>query len=108
MNDRHEPQVVITAVRHDPGAAPGQTTVIRVLSMLPAHWVCVPVADQDSFELRVRLQGATGATGATGVAGPAGPAGPAGTSGTEDAEAVSARVARVFEDPALRGWRRTG
>ncbi|WP_370420104.1 hypothetical protein AB8O64_18785 [Streptomyces sp. QH1-20] len=105
MNDRHEPQVVITAVRHDPGAAPGQTTVIRVLSLLPAHWVCVPVADQDSFELRVRLQGATGATGATGVADATGPAD---TTGTEDAEAVSARVARVFEDPALRGWRRTG
>ncbi|MGX8907232.1 hypothetical protein ACR820_18775 [Streptomyces netropsis] len=105
MNDRQEPQVVITAIRHDPGAAPGQTTVIRVLSMLPAHWVCVPVADQDSFELRVRLQGATGATGATGVADPAGTTG---TTGTEDAEAVSARVARVFEDPALRGWRRTG
>ncbi|MEW2579332.1 hypothetical protein [Streptomyces syringium] len=84
MNDRHDPQVVITAVRHDPGAAPGQTTVIRVLSMLPAHWVCTPVADRDSFELRVRPHGA------------------------EDAEAVSARVARAFEDPALRGWRRTG
>ncbi|MEU2856267.1 hypothetical protein [Streptomyces syringium] len=84
MNDRHEPQVVMAAVRHDPGAAPGQTTVIRVLSMLPAHWVCVPVADQDSFELRVRPHGA------------------------EDAEAVSARVAAVFKDPALRGWRRTG
>ncbi|MBP2404065.1 hypothetical protein [Streptomyces syringium] len=87
MNDRHDPQVVITAVRHDPGAAPGQTTVIRVLSMLPAHWVCTPVADQDGFELRVRLQGAAEA---------------------EEAEAVRACVARVFEDPALRGWRRTG
>ncbi|MGI5529285.1 hypothetical protein ACQEVX_18370 [Streptomyces syringium] len=87
MNDRHDQQVVITAVRHDPGAAPGQTTVIRVLSMLPAHWVCTPVADQDGFELRVRLQGAAEAEGA---------------------EAVSARVARVFEDPALRGWRQTG
>ncbi|MFI1254696.1 hypothetical protein ACH4U6_12985 [Streptomyces netropsis] len=85
MNDRHDPQVVITAVRHDPGAAPGQTTVIRVLSMLPAHWVCAPVADQDGFELHVRFQGAA-----------------------EDAEAVSAHVARVFQDPALRGWRQAG
>lgn len=85
MNDRHDPQVVITAVRHDPTAAPGQTTVIRVLSLLPAHWVCAPVADQDSFELRVR--------------------GAAGPSGREDTGEVSARVAAVFEDPALRGWR---
>ncbi|MEV6778127.1 hypothetical protein [Streptomyces syringium] len=84
MNDRHEPQVVITAVRHDPGAAPGQTTVIRVLSMLPAHWLCAPVADRDSFELRVRR-----------------------TSGPEGTGEVSACVAAVFKDPALRGWRWT-
>lgn len=76
--------VDVVAVRSSPSAPVGETTVIRLLGLLPPHWCCAPDVQQDRVRLRVLLDGTGGG------------------------EAVRRAVARVMADSALRGWRAEG
>ncbi|MCT4353379.1 hypothetical protein M5362_09590 [Streptomyces sp. Je 1-79] len=80
MTDRATRYVDVVAVRHDATAPAGQTTVIRLLGLLPAHWACAPVVAADRILLRIALDGET------------------------DPPAVRGTVATVLADAALRGW----
>ncbi|MEU1279142.1 hypothetical protein [Streptomyces sp. NPDC005805] len=72
--------VDVVAVRHDGSAPAGQTTVIRLLGLLPAHWSCTPEVSTDRVCLRIVPDGRT------------------------DRAAVRRAVARVLADTALCGW----
>ncbi|MGW1430436.1 hypothetical protein ACWD6K_17710 [Streptomyces sp. NPDC002431] len=73
--------VDLIAVRRDATAATGETTVVRLLSLLPAHWLCTPRAvGPDRIELRIDLDGSA------------------------DRGEVRRRVAGAFADRALTGW----
>ncbi|MFB6816012.1 hypothetical protein ACFCV8_15880 [Streptomyces sp. NPDC056347] len=51
--------VDVVAVRRDGTAATGETTVVRLLSLLPAHWLCTPRSvGPDRIDLRIDLDGA--------------------------------------------------
>ncbi|MEE1795370.1 hypothetical protein PUR28_32115 [Streptomyces sp. BE308] len=73
----------VAVVRRDRTAPTGETTVVRLLGMLPAHWTCSPGAvGQDRVVLRVELGGGT------------------------DETAVRLAFSRVLSDAALHGWSR--
>lgn len=74
--------VDVVAVRDDRSAPAGETTVIRLLGLLPGHWSCIPEVAPDRIRLRIGLDSATNRT------------------------AVSSAVSRVLADSALRGWSR--
>ncbi|MFR9673182.1 hypothetical protein [Streptomyces sp. TR06-5] len=73
--------VDIVVVRDECRAPGGETTVVRLLGLLPANWSCLPEVERDRVRLRVLL----------------------GTTGGWDA--VRAEVAAVMADSAMRGWR---
>lgn len=75
--DRPE-YVDVVAVRDDRSAPAGQTTVVRLLGLLPAHWPCRPEVRADRIRLRIALDAAT------------------------DPHTVS----RALADSGLRGWSR--
>lgn len=77
------PYVDIVAVRSEACAPGGETTVVRLLGLLPHHWSCLPDVEEDRVRLRVAL------------------------SGTGGSDAVRAEVAAVMADSALRGWHTT-
>ncbi|WP_340563367.1 hypothetical protein [Streptomyces sp. GSL17-111] len=73
-------RVEIVVVRRSVAAPVGQTTVVRLLGLLPSHWRCVPQVETDRIRLRVALPGTGGRA------------------------AVRRVVADVLADRALRGW----
>ncbi|MEV0965955.1 MULTISPECIES: hypothetical protein [unclassified Streptomyces] len=74
--------VDVVAVRDDRSAPAGETTVIRLLGLLPGHWPCLPEVRADRIRLRIALDAAT------------------------DPRTVSSAVSRALADSALRGWSR--
>ncbi|MES9510112.1 hypothetical protein ABWJ92_27455 [Streptomyces sp. NPDC000609] len=73
--------VDLVAVRRDRTAATGETTVVRLLSLLPAHWLCTPRSvGPDRITLRIGLDEAV------------------------DPGAVRRAVAGALADRALDGW----
>lgn len=73
--------VDIVAVRHDATAPAGQTTVIRLLGLLPAHWAsCIPEVAADRLRVRIALTRLL------------------------DRVTVRRAVTEVFTDGAMRGW----
>ncbi|MFJ1622949.1 hypothetical protein ACIODX_21640 [Streptomyces sp. NPDC088190] len=73
--------VDLVAVRRDGTAATGETTVVRLLSLLPAHWLCTPRSvGPDRITLRIALDEAV------------------------DPGAVRRAVAGALADRALDGW----
>ncbi|MFE6665899.1 hypothetical protein ACFVFH_20365 [Streptomyces sp. NPDC057697] len=73
--------VDLVAVRRDGSAATGETTVVRLLSLLPAHWPCTPRSvGPDRITLRIGLDGAV------------------------DPDTVRRAVADALADRALDGW----
>ncbi len=72
--------VDIVVVRRSVAAPVGQTTVVRLLGLLPPCWRCVPQVETDHVRLRVALPGTGGRA------------------------AVRRAVADVLADRALRGW----
>ncbi|MEV4921081.1 hypothetical protein AB0K47_30265 [Streptomyces tirandamycinicus] len=74
--------VDIVAVRDDRSAPAGETTVIRLLGLLPGHWPCLPEVRADRIRLRIALDAVT------------------------DPRTVSSAVSRALADSALRGWSR--
>lgn len=72
----------VVAVRNDRTAPSGETTVIRLLCLLPAHWTCTPHVASDRVSLRVALDRST----------------------DPDADAVRTALAEVLTDTALHGW----
>ncbi|MFF2960389.1 MULTISPECIES: hypothetical protein [unclassified Streptomyces] len=78
----HAPgHVDVVAVRRDGAAPTGETTVVRLLSLLPAHWACTPRAvGPDRIALRIALTPAV------------------------DGRAVRRAVSSALADRALEGW----
>ncbi|MFI6639269.1 hypothetical protein [Streptomyces sp. NPDC050504] len=74
------PFIDVVAVRNDRTAPSGETTVLRLLSLLPAHWTCTPDVASDRVSLRVALDRAT------------------------RPDAVRNALATVLADTALHGW----
>ncbi|MEV1050317.1 hypothetical protein ACFWZR_06925 [Streptomyces sp. NPDC059017] len=72
--------VDVVAVRDDRSAPAGETTVIRLLGLLPGHWPCLPEVRADRIRLRIALDAVT------------------------DPRAVSRAVSRALADSGLRGW----
>lgn len=72
--------VDIVVVRDESRAPGGETTVVRLLGLLPATWSCVPEVERDRVRLRVLLGSTAGC------------------------DAVRAEVAEVMADTAMRGW----
>ncbi|MFF9349560.1 hypothetical protein [Streptomyces sp. NPDC014734] len=73
--------VDLVTVRRDDTAATGETTVVRLLSLLPAHWTCTPRSvGPDRIVLRIALDDAV------------------------DHHAVRRAVAGALADRALDGW----
>ncbi|MEV7849398.1 hypothetical protein [Streptomyces sp. NPDC088183] len=73
--------VDLVAVRRDGTAATGETTVVRLLSLLPTHWLCAPRSvGPDRITLRIALDEAV------------------------DPGAVRRAVAGALADRALDGW----
>ncbi|GAA1292067.1 hypothetical protein GCM10009647_001790 [Streptomyces sanglieri] len=73
--------VDLVAVRRDGTAATGETTVVRLLSLLPAHWFCtLRSVGPDRIDLRIDLDGHV------------------------DRGAVRRAVAGALADRALDGW----
>lgn len=72
--------VDIVAVRSSPTAPGGETTVVRLLGLLPPHWCCLPEVRRDRVRLRIALDG---------------------TGGSAE---VRRAVEGVMADSALRGW----
>jgi hypothetical protein len=72
--------VDIVVTRREPCAPGGETTVVRLLGLLPAHWSCLPEVERDRVRLRVVVDS------------------------TDGCDAVRAEVAAVMADPAMRGW----
>lgn len=51
--------VEVVTVREDSTAPSAETTVIRLLGLLPAHWRCVPEAAEDRIRLWIARDAAT-------------------------------------------------
>ncbi|MFF2326970.1 MULTISPECIES: hypothetical protein [unclassified Streptomyces] len=79
---RHAPgRVDVVTVRRDSAAPTGETTVVRLLSLLPAHWVCTPGSvGPDRIALCIALTPAL------------------------DPRTVRRAVSAVLTDRALEGW----
>lgn len=73
-------RIDVVVVRRDSTAPSGETTVVRLLGLLPSHWSCAVDVGPDRVGLRI------------------------GPAGTADAPAVERAVSRVLADAALRGW----
>ncbi|MGW4503035.1 hypothetical protein ACWENO_00180 [Streptomyces sp. NPDC004436] len=99
MRERQPYEVVL--VRAGPEAAPAETTVMRLVGLLPAHWTCAQRLAADRITLLVRVHRPDGTGPGTGRA-----AGPGGND-AEDADAVRAWLARALGDASLCGWRAT-
>lgn len=76
--------VDVVTVRGDRTAPTGETTVVRLLGLLPAQWSYDPEVDTDRIRLRIGLAGPT------------------------DSDAVDRAVSRALADATLRGWARAG
>ncbi|MER5847905.1 hypothetical protein ABT126_12800 [Streptomyces sp. NPDC002012] len=73
--------VDMVTVRRDSTAPTGETTVVRLLSLLPAHWTCNPCSvGPDRIALRIALNPAV------------------------DRQAVRRAVSSALADRALEGW----
>lgn len=72
--------VDVVVVRGEACAPGGETTVVRLLGLLPPQWSCLPEVEQDRVRLRVMI------------------------GSTDGCEAVRAEVAAVMADTAMRGW----
>ncbi|WP_247597667.1 hypothetical protein [Streptomyces sp. RKND-216] len=70
----------IVVVRREPCAPGGETTVVRLLGLLPPHWSCLPEVERDRVVLHVML------------------------GSTDGCDAVRTEVEEVMADPAMRGW----
>jgi hypothetical protein len=70
----------IVVVRREPCAPGGETTVIRLLGLLPPYWSCLPEVERDRVVLHVML------------------------GSTDGSDAVRTEVEEVMADPAMRGW----
>lgn len=68
-----------TVVRTEENAAPGQTTAIRLIGLLPSDWACESAVANDEIRLGI----------------PQGQVPPAG---------LRARLESVLQDSALSGW----
>ncbi|MEU3216880.1 hypothetical protein [Streptomyces sp. NPDC006971] len=78
---RDSGHIDLVTVRRDSTAPTGETTVVRLLSLLPAHWACAPRSvGPDRIALRIAL------------------------SRTVDDGTVRRAVARALADRALDGW----
>ncbi|ATZ25834.1 hypothetical protein ACFZBM_14055 [Streptomyces lavendulae] len=86
MRERHLYEVAL--VRAGPEAAAAETTVVRLVGLLPPHWTCAQRLDADGITLVV--------SAAAGGAGP------------DDGNAVRKWLARVLGEDSLRGWRAAG
>lgn len=51
--------VEVVTVREDSAAPSAETTVIRLLGLLPGHWRCVPEAAEDRIRLWIARDGTT-------------------------------------------------
>ncbi|TLQ42316.1 hypothetical protein [Streptomyces marianii] len=80
MSPARPDYVDVVAVRDDRSAPAGETTVIRLLGLLPGHWTCLPEVRADRIRLRIALDTAT------------------------DPRVVSSVVGRAMADSGLRGW----
>ncbi|MCX5195976.1 hypothetical protein OOK31_19110 [Streptomyces sp. NBC_00249] len=89
MNERQPYE--ITLVRAGPQAAAAETTVIRLVGLLPAHWTFTQRVEREPERIVMLVH----------------PAHPPGSAGP-DAEAVRAWLARTLTDDALRGWHAEG
>ncbi|MDH6541031.1 hypothetical protein ACFXJO_27135 [Streptomyces lavendulae] len=87
MRERHLYEVAL--VRAGPEAAAAETTVVRIVGLLPPHWTCAQRLDGDGITLQVRVH-------------------PAGGAGSDGGDAVREWLARVLGEDALRGWRAAG
>ncbi|MFI9582720.1 hypothetical protein ACIHCQ_12910 [Streptomyces sp. NPDC052236] len=78
----HTPEAVdVVAVRRHSSAPSGETTVVRLIGLLPAGWSCTtPEVSSDRVRLSIELGGRT------------------------DRETVCRAVREVLADTALRGW----
>jgi hypothetical protein len=72
--------VDVVTVRCHGSAPSGETTVVRLLGLLPADWSCTPEVTSDRVRLRIELGGGT------------------------DRDMVRRVVREVLADAALRGW----
>ncbi|WP_327367850.1 hypothetical protein [Streptomyces sp. NBC_01217] len=73
--------VDMVTVRRDSTAPTGETTVVRLLSLLPAHWACTPrFVGPDRIALRIALDPAV------------------------DPRTVRRAVSSALADRALEGW----
>lgn len=72
--------VEVVTVREDSAAPSAETTVIRLLGLLPHHWRCVPEAAGDRVRLWIARDG-----------------------GTSDTD-IHRTVRAVLADAALWGW----
>ncbi|WP_405724369.1 hypothetical protein OG885_00585 [Streptomyces sp. NBC_00028] len=72
--------VEIVTVRRDRSAPSGETTVVRLLGLLPATWSCTAEASADRVRLRIDLTGGT------------------------DRSTVRRALRAVLADTALCGW----
>ncbi|MFF9566684.1 hypothetical protein [Streptomyces sp. NPDC014685] len=73
--------VDVVTVRRDSTAPTGETTVVRLLSLLPAHWACTPCSvGSDRIALRIGL------------------------TRTVDRPTVRRAVSGALADRALEGW----
>lgn len=73
--------VDVVTVRRDSTAPTGETTVVRLLSLLPAHWACTPHSvGSDRIALRIGL------------------------TRTVDRPTVHRAVSGALADRALEGW----
>ncbi|GFH38049.1 hypothetical protein [Streptomyces pacificus] len=82
MTSSRPDYVDVVAVRDDRSAPAGETTVIRLLGLLPGHWPCLPEVRADRIRLRIALDATT------------------------DPLTVGSAVSRALEDSGLRGWSR--
>lgn len=81
----------VALVRAGPEAAAAETTVVRLVGLLPPHWTCAQRLDADGITLLVRVH-------------PAGGTGPDDGDRDPDGNAVREWLARALGDGSLRGW----
>ncbi|MGN9791685.1 hypothetical protein ACWGH4_13085 [Streptomyces sp. NPDC054847] len=74
--------LLFTVVRTDENAAPGQTTAIRLIGLLPADWACVSTVGNNEIALGIPLHSVPGTPGE-----------------------IRGRLETVLTDSALTGWR---
>ncbi|MFE9649602.1 hypothetical protein ACFYO0_36920 [Streptomyces sp. NPDC006365] len=78
--DHISDSVEVVTVRRDSSAPSGETTVVRLLGLLPATWSCTSEVSPDRVRLRIELAGGT------------------------DRSAVRRALREVLADTALYGW----